>query len=153
MIRWVKPKDALPSMHPELKKSVTVLVWNHSNGTDAGRLIVNAEGRQVWQFGERTFAGLGYADLWAYVPAPAAAFALFNAADRPLILAAPEQQAKIDILLDACHAALDFVEGRGVRDGYVEDARVTVRRKLSAAITEVEGAGNDRQSEQDRAFQ
>jgi len=70
MIHWYKPSDALPPMHPELKKSVQVLVWNHRDGTDVARLTVNAEGRQVWQFGTQTFAGVGYADLWAYLPEP-----------------------------------------------------------------------------------
>lgn len=71
MIEWFRPKDKLPQVHPEIKCSVRVLVWNRTDGTDAARLMKRGPNEQlVWAFGNHTFAGLQYADLWTYMPEP-----------------------------------------------------------------------------------
>ena len=70
-VKWHRPKDELPPVHPEIGYSVRVLVWNRVDGTDAARLMKQKhDGALVWFFGNRTYAGPQYADLWAYMPEP-----------------------------------------------------------------------------------
>jgi hypothetical protein len=80
-----------------------------------------------------------YMDSHAYMSDGVPMLTTQDQANMELILAAPEQQAKIDALLAACKAALDLLEGRGVSAGYVEDAKITVMRQLCAAIAKAEG--------------